>query len=396
MFRVRWSIRATEAFAGARQLYRGMPKPAYNVVKYAILEFFPSFRVFKQHAMSFIENWNEERKSSYLYRIMAAAESDSMKSALFANLARAADGQARIWEDKIRQSGTIPPTDYSPSLRVLLVAFLIRCLGPRRLRPVLAALKVRGMSVYGAAALVGGHPMPVSVEDIGHRHVGIGGGGKLRAAVFGINDGLVSNTSLIMGVAGAVTDVRFILLSGVAGLLAGAFSMAAGEYVSVRSQREMYEYQIGLEREELDEYPEEEAEELALIYNARGLSLEEARHVAHEMIKDREHAIDTLAREELGLNPDDLGSAWGAASSSFVAFAVGSVIPLAPFVLGFGNRALPIAAVLVAVALFSVGALLSLFTGRRAWHSGLRMVLIGGAAAIATFLIGKLLGVTLS
>ncbi|MDA8362229.1 MAG: VIT1/CCC1 transporter family protein [Gammaproteobacteria bacterium] len=346
--------------------------------------------------MAYIESWNEEKQSSYLYRIMALAESDPVKSTLFENLARAAEAQAGIWEDRIRRSGAVLPLAYSPSLRVRLVAVLIRYLGPRRLRPILAALKVRGMAVYSAATLAHGHPMPVSVEDIGHRHVGIGGGGKLRAAVFGVNDGLVSNTSLIMGVAGAGTGVKFILLSGVAGLLAGAFSMAAGEYISMRSQREMYEYQIGLEREELDEYPQEEAEELALIYNARGLALEEARHVAQEMIRDHDHAIDALAREELGLNPDDLGSACGAAASSFAAFALGSVIPLVPFMLKLGSRALPVAAVLVAVALFSVGALLSLFTGRRAWRSGLRMVLIGGTAAAATFLIGKLLGVSLS
>ncbi|MHB8345897.1 MAG: VIT1/CCC1 transporter family protein [Acidiferrobacterales bacterium] len=346
--------------------------------------------------MSSIDNWNEEKQSSYLYRIMAQCESDPVKATLFENLARAADVQAGIWEEKIRHSGVTPPVEYSPTLRVHLVSFLIRLLGSRRLRLVLAALKVRGMSVYRAGSLGHGHPMPVSVEDIGHRHIGIGGGGKLRAAVFGVNDGLVSNTSLIMGVAGAGTDARFILLSGIAGLLAGAFSMAAGEYISMSSQREMYEYQIGLEREELDEYPDEEAEELALIYNARGLSLEEARHVAHEMIQDREHAIDALAREELGVNPDDLGSAWGAAASSCAAFALGGVIPLVPFALGLGSRALLLSTALAAVALFSVGALLSLFTGRRAWRSGLRMVLIGTAAAIATFSIGKLLGVALS
>jgi len=345
--------------------------------------------------MSIAENWKEEKQSSYLYRVMAQAEPDTVKSALFDNLARAADVQAQVWEHKIRQSGGVSPADYMPSVRARLVALLIRHLGPRRIRPVLAAIKVRGISVYGGSALAGGHPMPVSVEEIGHRHTGVGGG-NLRAAVFGINDGLVSNTSLIMGVAGAVTDLRLILLSGVAGLLAGAFSMAAGEYLSMRSQREMYEYQIGLEREELDEYPEEEAEELALIYNARGLSLENARHVARELIQDHDHALNALAREELGLNPNDLGSAWGAAAFSFVAFAMGGFVPLVPFMLGFRDHAVFAAAILAAIGLFSVGALLSLFTGRRAWRSGLRMVLIGGAAGIATFSIGRLLGVSLS
>lgn len=345
--------------------------------------------------MSLTDSWKEEKQSSYLYRVMAGAEPDATKSALFATLAREADSQAEVWQRKIRESGGASPPDYTPSMRTRLVALLIRRLGPRRIRPVLAAVKVRGISVYGAPALAGGHPMPASVEEIGHRHMGIGGG-NLRAAVFGINDGLVSNTSLIMGVAGAMTDSRLVLLSGIAGLLAGAFSMAAGEYMSVRSQREMYEYQIDLERHELDEYPEEEAEELALIYNARGLSLEHARGVAHAMIKDPIHALNVLAREELGLNPDDLGSAWGAAAFSFAAFAAGGFIPLLPFILGLGSHAVIAAAILAAVGLFLVGALLSLFTGRGAWRSGLRMVLIGGAAGAATFSIGRLLGVSLS
>ncbi len=345
--------------------------------------------------MSFLDSWNEEQQSSYLYRVMAQVEANPARSALFENLARAADAQAQIWMERIRGSGGSPPPAFRPSFRARLTAYLVRRIGPRRLRPVLAALKVRGMSIYTSSAPVSGHPMPVSVEDIGHRHKGVSGG-KLRAAVFGINDGLVSNTSLIMGVAGAAASGRFILLSGIAGLLAGAFSMAAGEYVSMRSQREMYEYQIGLEREELEEYPEEEAEELALIYSARGLSLDEARRVAREMVSNREHAIDALAREELGLNPDDLGSPVGAAVWSFAAFAVGSVVPLVPFLLGAGSHALWTSAALAAVSLFAVGTLLSLFTGRHAWRSGLRMVILGAAAAAGTFVIGKALGVALS
>ena len=184
---------------------------------------------------------------------------------------------------------------------------------------MLAAMKVRGLSVYDSQRSLAGHLMPTSVSDVGARHKGYGGG-NLRAAVFGVNDGLVSNTSLIMGVAGAAAGADFVLTSGVAGLLAGALSMAAGEYVSMRSQREMFEYQIGLERDELQEYPEEEAEELALIYQARGMQLEEARRVTRELVKNEANALDALAREELGLNPDDLGSPWGAAIYSFLAF----------------------------------------------------------------------------
>jgi VIT1/CCC1 family predicted Fe2+/Mn2+ transporter len=228
-----------------------------------------------------------------------------------------------------------------------------------------------------------------------HRHRGVGSGGNLRAAVFGVNDGLISNASLIMGVAGATTDSATILLAGVAGLAAGAFSMAAGEYVSVRSQREMYEYQIGLEREELDHYPEEEAEELALIYEARGLPREESARMAKNLIADPKLALQALAREELGLNPDELGSPWGAASFSFASFALGAAIPLAPFLVAGSASALSATIVLTALALFGVGATLSLFTGRSALASGARMLAIGAAAGAVTYLIGKLLGVTL-
>jgi VIT1/CCC1 family predicted Fe2+/Mn2+ transporter len=250
------------------------------------------------------------------------------------------------------------------------------------------------MSLY--AGEVPAHGMPVTVSEVGRRHRGVQSGGNLRAAVFGINDGLVSNASLIMGIAGATADAKVILLSGMAGLIAGAFSMAAGEYVSVRSQREMYEYQIGLEREELDQYPEEEAQELALIYEARGLPKDEAQRLAKTLIADPEHALMTLAREELGLNPDDLGSPRGAALSSFLSFAVGAAIPLAPFLYGAGAGALSIAIGLTGVSLFAVGATLSLFTGRSAWASGARMLAIGAAAGGVTYCAGKLLGVTLS
>jgi vacuolar iron transporter family protein len=254
-------------------------------------------------------------------------------------------------------------------------------------------MKVRGLSVYSHAAP--GHPAPTSIEDMASRHRGMGTSGNLRAAVFGINDGLMSNVSLILGVAGASSNSSVILLSGVAGLLAGAFSMAAGEFVSVRSQREMYEYQIGLERLELDQYPEEEAEELALIYAAKGMPKEEALELARRIIADPVKALDTLAREELGLNPEDLGSPWGAAWSSFASFAIGAAIPLLPFLWSTGTAALAGSIALTAVSLFAVGAVISLFTGRNAVRDGLRMLAIGAAAGGVTFAVGKLMGVSL-
>jgi len=343
--------------------------------------------------MSLIESWNEEKQSAWLYRIVARVERDATKSGLFSSLAEAAEKQARIWEGQITATKQTLP-QFAPSLRARAVAQLLHLFGPRAIRPVLAAMKVRGISVYSGPKPFAHHAMPTTVSEVGGRHRTVGGG-NLRAAVFGINDGLVSNASLIMGVAGASSNNTMILTAGVAGLLAGALSMAAGEYVSMRSQRELFEYQIGLEREELEEYPREEAQELALIYHARGVPLAQAHYLATTLMQDKEHALDTLAREELGLNPDDLGSPWGAALYSFAAFTVGAVIPLIPFLLKLGDKSVAIAAVLAGIGLFMVGALLSLFTGRGAVTSGLRMVLIGGGAGVVTYLIGHLLGVSL-
>ncbi len=345
-----------------------------------------------------LESWREEKRSAYLYRQVSDAESGTPRQILFLELARAADEQADLWAREIRKSGGTPPTVYRPDLRTRLVGWLVRKLGPRPMRPVLAAMKVRGMSLYTKAPV--GHALPTELAQVGRRHQSVGAGSNLRAAVFGVNDGLVSNASLILGVAGAATqaagDGGMVVLAGAAGLLAGAFSMAAGEYVSVRSQREMYEYQIGLERAELEQYPEEEAAELALIFEHKGMSREEAKRLADQLIADPDRALDTLAREELGLDPGDLASPWAAAVFSFLSFAVGAVIPLLPFLFLEVRRALPVAVGVTAAALFAVGATLSLFTGRNAWLGGLRMLAIGGAAGAATYLIGKALGVTLA
>jgi VIT1/CCC1 family predicted Fe2+/Mn2+ transporter len=343
--------------------------------------------------MNSTASWHEEKQSAWLYRELADAEPDPKISGLFRALATAADVQAAKW---LVTAGLTEAPPFAPAARARITAALARTLGPRRVRLMLAAMKIRGLSVYDSRGSIAGHLMPTSVAQVGARHKGHGGG-NLRAAVFGVNDGLVSNTSLIMGVAGAAAGADMVLTSGIAGLLAGALSMAAGEYVSMRSQREMFEYQIGLERDELDEYPEEEAEELALIYHARGMDLDEARRITRELVKSPDAALDALAREELGLNPDDLGSPWGAAIFSFLAFAAGAMLPLIPFFLGLPlSRAVTAAAIIAGVALFGVGAALSLFTGRNAWLGGLRMVAIGGGAGIVTWLIGSLLGAAIN
>jgi vacuolar iron transporter family protein len=344
-----------------------------------------------------VDSWYHEKESAWLYRRVAAAEPDPAKSELFLKLAAAAEEQASRWQLVAARSTGAAPAErvFVPSLRARIVARLLSRFDPRSLRAVLAAMKLRGLSIYSAPIVAAGHAMPTSLAEVGARHRSALGG-SLRAGVFGVNDGLVSNVSLTLGVAGAGAASGYVLTAGVAGLLAGALSMAAGEYVSVRSQREMYEYQIALERAELAEYPEEEAEELALIYHARGVELAQARALSRSLLSRPQQALDVLSREELGLNPDDLGSPWRAATASFVAFATGAVIPLIPFLGGLtALRATLASALITLVALFTVGLGLSLFTGRHALRGALRMVLIGGAAGSVSFLVGRALGVAI-
>ena len=204
-----------------------------------------------------------------------------------------------------------------------------------------------------------------------------------------------------MGMAGASgataaagTEGRFILLAGIAGLLAGAFSMAAGEYISMQSQRELFERQIALERAELEAMPEEEEAELAAIYRAKGFRDDEARAIAHRLFENPERALEQLIREELGLDPDELGSPYGAAFGSFVAFAVGAFVPVLPYLIGGGASAFVFAIGLSLVSLFAVGAGVSLLTGRSALFSGVRQGLIGSVAAAVTYLVGTVIGVS--
>lgn len=225
------------------------------------------------------------------------------------------------------------------------------------------------------------------------RAAGLTFGGNLRAAVFGVSDGLVSNTSLIMGVSGAFSDLRNVLIAGAAGVLAGALSMAAGEYVSMRSQRELFEQQIAREEEALRTRPKEEIDALARIYHRRGVPLDIACRISKALSRDERAALETHAREHLGLNPEDLGSAVGAGVSSFVSFALGASVPLLPFVFGAAADAFFIAVALAAIGLFAVGVASSWLTGQSRVRGGLRLLAVGGGAGLVAYLIGKLLGV---
>jgi VIT1/CCC1 family predicted Fe2+/Mn2+ transporter len=332
--------------------------------------------------MGLYDNWWEEKRSAYLYDIMANAETIEIHKKLFKDLHDAAEKQALTWAHKIQAQEPKTALLFKPDVRTRVVAQLILWFGAERIHFILSAMKIRGMSVF-------------SKFHSEHKHISGSSANNLRAAVFGINDGLISNMSLILGVAAAGSDVHVIILAGVAGLLAGAASMGAGEYISVRSQREVYEYQIAIEEEELKEYPEEEIDELTLIYEARGIPKEEAFKLATIMINNPETGLNTLAREELGLNPDDLVSPIGAMLASFFAFAIGAFIPLIPYLHHEGTQTLTLSITLTGITLFIIGAILSLFSNRNPILLGLRMLAVGATAGVATYLIGKWLGISM-
>lgn len=390
-----------------------------------------------------LENLKLERDAIALYDALAAIEKDERRAGAFRTIAGNERRHAEIWASKLREQGVEVPPPSPPRLRVRLIIFLARLFGTRAVSDLVQALEGDEEAIYqeqaspeveaiaaderqhaeiwkqlaGSAAAPGGvrSPLaglaPAGAADLRAAHPGIespelgqperwhraGQSGTLRAVIFGVSDGLVSNTSLVMGVAGAAAgDPRFILLAGVAGLLAGAFSMAAGEYISMQSQRELFERQIVLEREELLAMPEEEEAELAAVYRAKGFTADEAKAIAHRLFADPQAALDTLVREELGLDPDELGNPWRAALGSFLAFGAGAIVPVVPFVFGGGTAVFVASIGLSLLAMFAVGVGVSLLTGRSALFSGVRQVAIGVAAATVTFAVGRAIGVSVS
>jgi VIT1/CCC1 family predicted Fe2+/Mn2+ transporter len=356
------------------------------------------------------EMWADELGGAALYRALAE-HADEQRRPIFLQLAEAEERHAAHWARLMRDAGV---TDLKPPrlpFRIRVLRQLAKRFGTDTVLPIVLraeasdADKYRGVAAAPAAmaaqeamhgkvvaAMRGGNTAGGRIAASEGRHrAGIGG--ALRASVFGVNDGLVSNFSLVMGVAGGTTNKSIVLLAGIAGLVAGAFSMASGEWVSVRSQRELYENELRIEEQELSAFPEEEREELELIYQAKGIDPAEAKALVANIMSRPDVALDTLAREELGLDPRTLASPWVAAGSSFAAFAVGAFIPVVPFLFGGGVAAVVTSALLSVVTLFGVGAAISVFTGRHAGRSGLRMAAIGALVATVTFLIGKLVGV---
>jgi VIT1/CCC1 family predicted Fe2+/Mn2+ transporter len=365
-----------------------------------------------------LDNLKLERDAIYLYDRLAEIETDPKRAATFQRIAANERRHADIWATRLTEMGASVPAATGARARVRLIVAMARMFGTNRVADLVRSLEGDEEQAYAGqltpetAAIAADEREHAALWDemTGRTQIGSGtegrtlaeeawhrGGrsGTLRAAVFGANDGLVSNLSLIMGIAGASSNNQVIVLAGVAGLLAGAFSMAAGEYVSMQSQRELFEHQISIEREEMRVMPDVEEQELSAIYRAKGLSEADSNKIAASLMKDPETALDTKLREELGLDPNELGSPLGAASSSFAAFGVGAIIPLIPFLLTSGQTAFVGGLVLSFIALFAVGAAVSLVTGRGVLFTGGRQVLIGAAAAAITYGVGTIFGATI-
>jgi vacuolar iron transporter family protein len=365
------------------------------------------------------DNLRDELNGAALYAALAAAEADPLRKDLFLQLSQAEAHHAGVWREKLAAAG-VHDEAFVPDLRTRLLARLARHFGPRFVLPTIAAAEVADRNKYAAqsdaqeisaqerghaaviqavAARVGGADRAAG-PDIARAepwHRGVGTGNNLRAAVLGANDGLVSNFCLVMGVAGAGANNSTVLLTGIAGLAAGACSMALGEWLSVTNARELASTQIAREAQELEQAPLAEQNELALIFQAKGMNKEDAQRVAGEIMKDKKGALDTLAREELGIDPAALGgNPWSAAGTSFALFAAGAIFPVAPFLWMRGHWAMGTSVVASAAVLCVVGALTSLFNGRGVWFSALRQLAFGCLAAAVTYGLGAALGTSLS
>ncbi|MGQ9903061.1 MAG: VIT1/CCC1 transporter family protein [Anaerolineae bacterium] len=359
---------------------------------------------------------NDERNGAALYQALADAERDEHLATVYRRMAAVEQRHADVWIKKLTEAGVaIPP--FKPSFRTRAFSILAKRFGVTLVLPSITELEQKDSHKYGQEAgtgslsadegsharLLRAITQPVrgkisggALAQLEGRHRS-SGGNALRAAVLGANDGLVSNLSLVMGVAGAADlNEQAILIAGLAGLLAGAISMALGEWLSVQSSRELYQRQIAIERAEIATAPEEEIEEMTLIYQARGIDETRARQMAQQIMSDPGSAVETMAREELGIDPQELGgSAWEAAITSFILFATGAVLPVSAFLFLKGMTAVTASIAISAVGLFVIGSAITLFTGRSIWFSGPRQVLFGLVAAAVTFTIGRLVGVNL-
>jgi VIT1/CCC1 family predicted Fe2+/Mn2+ transporter len=360
------------------------------------------------------ENYFSEQEGVYLYRRLAELESDAHLAELYRRIADIEQRHATLWKGYLEGAGETLPV-YTPNWRIRALLWIAKHLGTGAVLSTVSSMESNAIHAYDnqpeainaglpvdersharlfsylQSSTKGGIAGPLLAQFEGrHRSAG---GNELRAAVLGASDGLTSNLSLVMGVAGANLGGHAVLISGLSGLLAGAFSMSIGEWVSVQSARELNLHQISIESEELKNAPEEEQEELALIYQSKGIDEKTANELATNLMQQSHTALDTLAREELGIDPKELGgSAWGAAITSFFLFAIGAIIPVFPFFFTGGFTAVGISLLLSVVGLFGIGAGVSLTTGSPLWQSGARQIILGLLAAGITFGIGRLIG----
>lgn len=364
-------------------------------------------------AKRYTANLKNELNSAALYNVLAEKEEDPKIAEVYRRMSVTEQAHADAWAERLRSVGAIVPA-FRLSWHTRMIIWLTRYLGVESVLPILTSQEETGSDNYvqqseakdmiatershtrllqQISQTIKGGMGGSALAQLEGRHR-TAGGNALRAAVLGASDGLLSNFNLVMGVAGAQMSNNSILLTGFAGLLAGAISMALGEWISVQSSRELYQKQISIEKDEIAAHPEEEGSELALIYQARGLDEQSAHSLADKIISNPKTALDTLVRDELGVNPKELGgSAWEAAITSFLLFAGGAVVPVIPYTFLSGMIAIIASAILSAIALFLVGSAITLFTGRSVLYSGARQVAFGLASAAIVFLIGHLIGV---
>ncbi|MCU7494493.1 MAG: rubrerythrin family protein [Ignavibacteria bacterium] len=367
-------------------------------------------------------NLQAETNSSALYRALTETETKEELKKVYSKLAESEQKHADFWREQIIQAGGKEPP-VKPDWRTRTLIWLAKKFGPQFILSTIVEMEESGGDSYSKQpetkkttmaseekshgrlfkAMMSTLPGGLEGTQIARfegRHKGVGGN-VLRAAVLGANDGLVSNLSLVMGVAGAAEGASLsngtILITGFAGLLAGAISMALGEWLSVQSSRELYLRQMSIEENELEANPEEELEELSLIYQSKGISEEHAKMMAGQLVNNPNTALDTLAREELGIDPEELGgSAWEAAGMSFMLFALGAIIPVVPFIFTSGKESVILSLLLSALGLFGIGSAITVMTGKSIWTSGTRQLIFGLLAAGVTFGIGWFMGVSLA
>jgi VIT1/CCC1 family predicted Fe2+/Mn2+ transporter len=373
----------------------------------------------KKKLQHMLENLEDERNGAFLYRTLAEQEKNPQLAEIYVRMAENEEKHAAAWEKRLSQAG-VSIEAFHPTWRARTLRWIARRFGVGAVLPTLTMAEQKAKRAYQPDNFADAETKSMHDEESAHarlltqisksspggmaggalaqlegRHKSAGGN-ALRAAVLGANDGLVSNLSLVMGVAGASLPGREILITGLAGMLAGAISMALGEWLSVQSSRELYKHQIEIESEEIEFAPEEETEELALIYQSRGVERDQAMVLAHKIMEDHTTAVEAKVREELAVDPEELGgSAWEAAITSFILFTLGAIIPVVPFTFLAGITAIITSILMSMVGMFIIGAAITLFTGRPVLISGARQMVFGLAAALVTFTIGKIIGINL-